>query len=99
MQPLSVREIVIAVKKAGHVFQSADPIKSVGSYLYGPEGKRHFKRANGKFSPAGGSSAPAAKAGAVAKPAKAKRTMSPAARKKVAEAVRAYWAKKKAGMK
>ena len=49
--PLSVRDIVDAVKKGGYTFQSTNPVNSVGAYLYGPEGKKHFKRANGKFSP------------------------------------------------
>ncbi|HMJ88866.1 MAG TPA: hypothetical protein VK530_03570 [Candidatus Acidoferrum sp.] len=95
-QPLSVREIVNAVRKAGHQFESSDPIKSVGSYLYGPEGKKHFKRVDGKFSPLATDAAPSAKAG-TSKPAKAKRTMSPEARKRIAEAVRARWARQKAG--
>src|SRR3954465_924924 len=92
-QPLSVREIVEAVKKAGHKFQSTDPIKSVGSYLYGPEGKKHFKRVDGKFSPLGGSTVGN---GRGAKPAKAKRPMSAAARAKISAAVKARWAKQKA---
>jgi hypothetical protein len=48
---LSVRDVVNAVKKSGYRFKSANPVNSVGAYLYGPEGKKHFKRANGKFSP------------------------------------------------
>jgi hypothetical protein len=96
-QPLSVREIVEAVQKIGYKFQSADPIKSVGAYLYGKEGKKHFKRADGKFSAEKG---PIEKGnGRSAQPAKAKRTMSPESRKKIAEAVRARWAKQKAGKK
>jgi hypothetical protein len=101
-QPLSVREIVEAVQRSGHKFQSADPIKSVGSYLYGPEGKKHFKRANGKFWPVAGSgsgtgtSGSSAKSGS-SKPAKAKLTMSPEARQRISDAVRARWARQKAG--
>ena len=48
-QPLSVREIVDAVQKVGYKFQSSNPVNSVGAYLYGAHGKKHFKRANGKF--------------------------------------------------
>jgi hypothetical protein len=48
-QPLSVREIVDAVKKIGYKFQSSNPVNSVGAYLYGAHGKKYFKRANGKF--------------------------------------------------
>ena len=95
--PLSVREIVETVKKAGHKFESSDPIKSVGAYLYGKEGKKHFKRVDGKFSPMdGGSTVGNARP---VQPAKAKRTMSPEARKRIAEAVRARWAKQKGGKK
>jgi len=96
-QSLSVREIVGTVKKAGHKFESSDPIKSVGAYLYGKEGKKHFKRVDGKFSPMGDGSTVGN--GRSAQPAKAKRTMSPEARKRIAEAVRARWAKQKAGKK
>lgn len=49
--PLSVRDIVDSVQKLGYRFQSSNPINSVGAYLYGPEGKKHFKRGDGKFSP------------------------------------------------
>ena len=49
--PLSVRDIVSAVQKGGYHFQSSNPVNSVGAYLYGPEGKKHFKRADGKFAP------------------------------------------------
>jgi hypothetical protein len=48
--PLSVRDIVAAVQKNGYRFQSTNPVNSVGAYLYGPEGKKHFNRADGKFS-------------------------------------------------
>jgi hypothetical protein len=97
-QPLSVREIVEAVRSAGHKFESSDPIKSVGAYLYGPEGKKHFKRNDGKFSPMVKYSAPVSTGkNAPAQPAKAKKTFSPEARRRIAEAVRARWARQKAG--
>jgi hypothetical protein len=48
--PLTIREIVEAVVQAGYKFSSANPINSVGVYLYGP-GKKLFKRKAGKFSP------------------------------------------------
>jgi hypothetical protein len=47
---LSIREIVEAVQKIGYRFQSANPVNSVGAYLYG-SGKKDFKRTDGKFSP------------------------------------------------
>jgi hypothetical protein len=90
-KPLSVREIVEAVQKLGYQFQSSNPVNSVGAFLYGPSGKKHFKRMNGKFAPIG-----ASKNGAA--PTKAKRTMSPAARKRIA-AARARWAAVKAKKK
>lgn len=49
-KPLSVREIVEAVQKIGYRFQSANPVNSVGAYLYGA-GKKVFKRTDGKFAP------------------------------------------------
>lgn len=49
-KPLSIREIVDAVQQIGYRFQSANPVNSVGAYLYGA-GKKDFKRANGKFVP------------------------------------------------
>jgi hypothetical protein len=49
---LSVREIVEAVQKIGYKFTSSDPVNSVGAYLYGAHGRKLFKRADGKFSPA-----------------------------------------------
>ena len=51
-RPLSVRDIVEAVRKAGYKFTSTNPVNSVGAYLYGAHGKKHFKRADGKFAPA-----------------------------------------------
>jgi hypothetical protein len=51
-KPLSVREIVGAVQKTGYKFTSTNPVNSVGAYLYGTHGKKHFKRVDGKFAPA-----------------------------------------------
>ena len=47
--PLSVREIVESVQKNGYTFASSNPVNSVGAFLYGTQGKKHFKRVNGKF--------------------------------------------------
>ncbi len=49
-EPLTVRDIVPAVQKLGYKFQSSNPVNSVGAYLYGAHGKKHFKRSKGKFS-------------------------------------------------
>ena len=37
-------------RRAGYVFKSSNPTNSVGAYLYGPEGKKHFAREDGQFS-------------------------------------------------
>ena len=51
-KPLSVRDIVGAVQKTGYKFTSRNPVNSVGAYLYGAHGRKHFKRVDGKFAPA-----------------------------------------------
>lgn len=48
--PLRIGEIVDGMHRAGYVFKSSNPTNSVGAYLYGPEGKKHFVRNEGKFS-------------------------------------------------
>ena len=47
---LGLSEIVQAVQAIGYNFTSKDPRNSVGAFLYGPHGKKIFKRVNGKFS-------------------------------------------------
>jgi len=49
-RPLAIRDIVDSMQRLGFIFKSKNPVNSVGAYLYGPEGKKHFKRADGKFS-------------------------------------------------
>jgi hypothetical protein len=51
-KPLRIREIVEAVQKIGYKFTSSNPVNSVGAWLYSAAGKRAFKRADGRFSPA-----------------------------------------------
>ena len=89
---MTKEEVLAAVKKAGYKFSTKDPLNSLGVILYGKKPK--FNRADGKFSLTGGASSSTA-------PAKAgrggKRTMSPAARARIAAAQRARWAKQKAG--
>jgi len=46
---LPLREIVEGMQRLGYKFASKNPKNSVGAYLYSAEGKKHFKRANGKF--------------------------------------------------
>lgn len=82
---LDRREILQEVGKLGYKFNSKNPMKSLDVFLYGT-GKHLFKRVDGKFSLSGGT----------AKPAKTKRTMSPEARKKIAAAAKARWAKVRA---
>lgn len=96
-QPLKVREIVDSVQKLGYRFQSSNPVNSVGAYLYGREGKKHFKAAGGRFAPIsrGGRSALASRKNGAPQAAPAKRTMSAEARKRIATAQKARWAKLK----
>jgi hypothetical protein len=47
--PQRIGDIVDGMHRAGYVFKSSNPTNSVGAYLYGPEGKKHFVRADGKF--------------------------------------------------
>jgi hypothetical protein len=48
--PMRINDIVDGMQRSGYVFKSSKPANSVGAYLYGPEGKKHFTRADGKFS-------------------------------------------------
>ena len=47
--PLEIRELVVAVEKLGYRFKSKNPANSLGAFLYGPEGKQHFKKVAGGF--------------------------------------------------
>lgn len=47
--PLGLTEIVEAMKQSGYQFKSKNPRNSVGAYLYGPTGKKHFKRSGKGF--------------------------------------------------
>lgn len=51
-QALGLTDLVNAVQAIGYKFESKNPRNSVGAYLYSPYGKKHFRRVNGKFSPA-----------------------------------------------
>ena len=89
---MTKEEVLAAVQRAGYKFSTNNPLNSLGVILYGKNPK--FDRADGKFSLTGGASSSAA-------PSKAgrggKRTMSPAARARIAAAQKARWAKQKGG--
>ena len=89
---MTKEEVLAAVQRAGYKFSTNNPLNSLGVILYGKNPK--FNRADGKFSLTGSASSSAA-------PAKAgrggKRTMSPAARARIAAAQKARWAKQKGG--
>ena len=86
-------ELLAGVQRVGYRFATQNPMNSLQTFLY-TTGKKLFPRVDGKFSVAGAVAAPKA-----VKPAKVKRTMSPAARKRISEAVKARWARQKAGKK
>lgn len=90
--PMTKEDVLSAVQKNGYKFSTNNPLNSLGVILYGKTPK--FNRADGRFSLTGGASSSAA-------PAKAgrggRRTMSPAARARIAAAQRARWAKQKGG--
>jgi hypothetical protein len=88
-------ELLEGVRKIGYRFAASDPMNSLQAFLYG-SGKKLFQRVDGKFALAGGASS---SSNGPAKPAKAKRTMSLQARKRISEAVKARWAKQKAAKK
>ena len=46
---LKPRELVDAVQKVGYRFTSKNPYNSIGAYLYGREGRKHFKKVDGGF--------------------------------------------------
>jgi hypothetical protein len=91
--PISRDELLAAVQKAGYRFASTNPLNSLQTFLYG-SGKKLVKNVNGKFA-ATTASAATTKPPAPAKPAKAKRRISPEGRKRMAEAARKRWADKK----
>ena len=94
--PLPVRQIVEAMQQIGFKFRSSNPVNSVGSYLYGKEGKKHFKRSDSGFSPLAGAGS-LKSTPSIAKPAK--RKMSAAGRRAIAEGARKRWAAHNAAKK
>jgi len=44
-----IRDLVPAMQKLGYKFSSKNPVNSVGAYLYGPTGKKYFKKRDGGF--------------------------------------------------
>jgi len=92
------QELLRGVQQLGYRFSATDPMNSLQAFLYGT-GKKLFTREDGKFALVGGASGATSAKNGANKPAKVKRTMSPAARKKIAAAQRARWAKVKAAKK
>lgn len=97
--PKTKEEVLAAVQKRGYKFSTTNPLNSLGVILYGKSPR--FPRVDGRFSLPGGkgaarSTAPAAKAVPVAP---AKRKISAAGRKAIAEAARKRWAAAKAAGK
>ena len=92
--PMTKEQVLDAVQKRGYKFSTKNPLNSLGVILYGKNPR--FNRADGKFSlgagAAGASSAAPTKTGRGGK-----RTMSPAARARIAAAQRARWAKQNGG--
>jgi len=93
----SRQDLLAAVQKLGYQFSAVDPMNSLQAFLYGP-GKKLFTRRDGMFALAAGTSSVPAN-GRSEKAGRRKRTMSAAARKKIAAAQKARWAKVKAGKK
>jgi hypothetical protein len=88
LRPMSKQEVYEAVQKIGYRFGGKDPLNSLGVVLYGKNPR--FRNEGGRFSPIGpvNHSRPAGSR---------KRTMSAAARERIAAAQRARWAKARAG--
>lgn len=84
--PMTKEEVLAAVQKRGYKFSTNNPMNSLGVILYGKNPK--FNRIDGKFSIASGAASAGTKRGG-------KRTMSPAARARIAAAQRARWANQK----
>ena len=91
--PRTKQELMAGVRKIGYRFKATDPMNSMQAFLYGA-GKKLFKRVDGKFSLAAGVSSSTPAAG---KPAKVRRVISPEARKRISDAVKARWARQRAG--
>ena len=93
---LTRREILQEVQNLGYRFKSKNPGKSLDVFLYGT-GKHLFNRVDGKFALLAGSTSGADAKKGNAKPVRAKRKMSAAARAKISAAAKARWARVKAG--
>ena len=93
--PLSRKELVGAVEKAGYVFSSKNPLNSLGSVLYAKNSP--IKSRAGKFYLEGGlGTEPVSDSEGAAAPAgRKRRRMSAEARAKIAAAQKARWAKQK----
>jgi hypothetical protein len=95
--PLARKELVKAVEDVGYVFNTKNPLNSIGSILYGK--KTPIKNKGGKYYlPRSAAAVTTVTADDVQEPApakKKKRTMSAAAKAKISLAQKAAWAKRK----
>jgi hypothetical protein len=91
--PKTKEDVLNAVMARGYKFATSNPLNSLGVILYGKNSP--FSRADGKFSIKNG--ATKVSSTSTDAPKRKKRTMSPAARARIAAAQRARWAKQKAG--
>ena len=97
--PKTKEELMSGVRGIGYRFAGSNPMNSMQAFLYGP-GKKLFKRVEGKkFVLAGGAAGSAAAVKGAAPATKAKRNISPAARKRMAEGARKRWAAQRGGVK
>lgn len=87
-RPMTKQEILTEVGKLGYRFTAKDPLNSLNTVLYGKRPK--FTNQGGKFSTG---AVPAQASQGHAGSGIRKRTMSPAARAKIAAAARARWAR------
>jgi hypothetical protein len=93
--PVARKDLVKAVEGVGYRFTTRNPLNSIGSVLYGKD--TPVKNREGKFYVEG--SVATRVSGAepdMPRRRKRKRTMSPEARARIAEAQRARWARQRA---
>lgn len=86
--PQTKEEVLSAVQSRGYKFSTSNPLNSLGVILYGKNPK--FNRVDGKFSLSGSSTGAGSTGGG-------RRTMSPAARARIAAAQKARWANQRGG--
>jgi hypothetical protein len=93
-QSLTKREILTGVEKLGYRFEASDPMNSLNAFLY--SNKKSFRNENGKWALANSPDTTAKETGQESSPkadAPKRKTMSPAARAKIAASQKERWAK------